>query len=282
MKYIFIADTDEGHSWKILTELLHQNLKTAEFMISAAGISLKTMNDKTTFGIDVNLSARNFSAYLYNSPQLVLPVGINIGHLHKMLKTVKKHDSIQFFITKDNPNELGIKIIPKLNNRTTTSFVIIQEIQHVDIVFDDDVYDHSIKVPSGEFQKMCKGLNISNETRVEAKNFFIRFISDSNNVMKRYTDFGKNTDEFFDSADESKQEQYSDIFDTEQFVRIAKLAGLDTSLQIYPCQNKSLLMRTNVGHLGDISIYLKSKSMLDSMSTVPYEDSDSDSESDDE
>jgi hypothetical protein len=262
MTIIFKAKTREGYALKILAELLQNNIKTGCFEIDEKGIYLRMMDHHRTILIDLELEADSFSVYKFKNKDGKLFAGINLTHFHKMLKTIKKRDSIQLFIDDSSPNDLGIKVIPKENNRVTTSFIKIQNIQNLDIDLPTD-YGKPVIVPSGEFQKMCKGLtHISNTTHISSKGFLIRFSSDAGGVMKRSTEFGE-TEDSENETDEQKYDipEYEDDFDTEQFTKITKLSGLSSTLQIYPKTDNPLLLRTAVSSLGKISIYLKSKGM---------------------
>lgn len=261
MTIIFKAKTREGYALKVLAELLQNNIKTACFEVDEKGIRLRMMDHHRTILIDLELDGHSFSVYKYKSSEKLF-LGINLTHFHKMLKSIKKRDSIQLFIDDSCPTDLGIKVIPKENNRVTTSFIKIQNIQNLDIDLPEN-YGKPVIVPSGEFQKMCKGLtHISNLTRITAKSFLIRFFSDAGGVMKRSTEFGETEDS---DNEEEKEEtddlEYSEDFDTEQLTRIAKLAGLSTTMQIYPKNDNPLLFRSTIGSIGKISIYLKSKSL---------------------
>ena len=81
--------------------------------------------------IDLFLDAENFSIYKFKSDHS-LYLGINLSHFHKMLRSIKKKDSLILFIKEDAPNNLGIKVIPKENNRITTSYIKVQSIQNLD------------------------------------------------------------------------------------------------------------------------------------------------------
>ena len=52
-----------------------------------------------------------FNLCHYNHEEPYINIGINLNHLFKMLKSVKKRDSLDIFILKDAPNDLNIKII---------------------------------------------------------------------------------------------------------------------------------------------------------------------------
>ena len=74
--------------------------------------------------------------------------------------------------------------------------------------------------------------------------------------MKRFTEFGENEEEV-----ENNSLNYEEDFETEQLTRITKLAGLNSTMQIYPKNNLPLMFKTQIGSLGKIAIYLKSKNL---------------------
>ena len=254
---ILKAKTQEGHTIKTMAELLQHNVKTACFVVDEDGIKLRMVDSHRRILIDQQLHASNFQIYKFTSPTK-LYMGINLNHFHKMLKSIKKKDSIILFINADTPDDLGIQVIPKENNRITTSYIKIQSIQHLDIELPDG-YVRPIIVPSNEYQKMCKEMNnISTTIRVTSEEYRIHFICDAGGVYKREVTFGD-----MDEDDENIVTIYNEIFDTEQLVRIVKVAGLGQSLQIYPKNELPLLIKSQVGTLGTISIYIKTKSQIE-------------------
>lgn len=158
MTIIFKAKTNSAYTIKILAELLQNNIKTACFEIDESGIKLCMMNHNRTILIHLFLESENFTLYKYKQKDK-LYLGINLNHLHRMLKSVKKKDSLCLFIEQENPTDLGIKVIPKENNRITTSFIKIQSIQTIDTSIPDG-YGKPIIVPSAEYQKLAKDMSI--------------------------------------------------------------------------------------------------------------------------
>jgi proliferating cell nuclear antigen PCNA len=262
MTRIFKAKTRQGYVIKVLAELLQNNIKTACFEVDSEGIRLCMMDHHRTILINLELDADNFTVYKYTKNEK-MNLGVNLTHFHKMLKSIKKRDSIQLFINDDSPTDLGIKVIPKENNRTTTSYVKIQGIQTLRVEIPEG-YNKPIIVPSGEYQKMCKGMaHIGSTVKIGAREFQIRFTCDAGGVMKRVTDFGEPDDSDSDEEEaKGEAEDYKEDFQTEQLTRITKLAGLSTNMQIYPKQGLPLLFRSNVGDLGKISIYIKSRDQI--------------------
>ena len=274
MTIIFKCKTSEAFLIKILAELLQNNIKTACFTIDKTGIKLRMMDHHRKILIDIALDADNFSLYKYksNTPR---SVGLNLNHLHKMLKTIKKKDSLQLFIDDENQTELGIKVIPKENNRTTTSTIKILNVQNIDIDLPGGLnnYGKPVIVPSSEYQKTIKDMNnIGNLINVTSKNFHIRFQCDAGGVIKRKVEFG----ELEDSDNEYSEEdnEYNQYFYTEQLSRVTKISGLSSTIQIFTKEGHPLLIKSSIGNIGKISIYIKSKELLEHEINSVIEDTD--------
>jgi proliferating cell nuclear antigen PCNA len=273
MTVIFKAKTHNAYIIKILAELLQNNIKTACFEIDEDGIQLCMMDHHRTILIQVSLESENFTLYKFKAKKKLF-LGINLNHFHKMLKSIKKKDSMKLFINDDSPNDLGIKVIPKENNRVTTSFVTIQEIQTIDINIPEG-YDKPIIVPSSEYQKMCKDMvHIGSVINVIAKDFHIKFLCNAGGVMKRHVEFGEMGDSDDEEEEDKNVTEYNQDFDTEQLSRITKMAGLSTNIQIYPKQGLPMLFKSSIGSLGKISIYIKSKDLIEKELSMLESDED--------
>lgn len=193
-KFIFRCKTHDAYIIKILLELLHNNIKTGCFVINRRGIFLCMTDSNRRTLINVELQAKEFNVY-YLRPE-TLNIGMNLNHQYKMLKSVKKKDSLQLFIHEDAPTDLGIQIIPKDYNRLTTSYVRIQNIQNLEIQLPDS-YKHSILISSAEFCKMCKDmLNISNTILVVANRFNVKFVCHLGSVYSREVLLGETVEEY--------------------------------------------------------------------------------------
>lgn len=251
---IFYCKTTEGYIMKILAELLQNNIKNGCFVITKKGITLRMTDSNRKILIDMEMQSENFTQFKFKQEDS-LSIGLNFSHFYKMVKSIKKKDSIVLFIDEENQSELGIQIIPKEKNRITTSYVKIQNLQSLDIELPSG-YQTSIIVPSGEYIKMIKDLNNmgGNTIIVNSTENLIRFSCNSNGVFSRNIVFGD--DDQTDEKHECTQE-----FDSEQLVRIIKVAGLSSQIQIYQVDELPLLFRSNLGNLGKIAVYVKDKSL---------------------
>lgn len=263
MTVLFKAKTNEAYTLKILAELLTHNLKNGCFEIDDSGISLRQMDNNRRTLVDLILLSENFLVYKCKYEEKK-SLGLILNHFHRMLKTIKKKDSMQFEIESNEPTELAIITIPKETLRKTTSFIKIQNTQSIDIDLPTG-YGKPVIVNSSEFLKACKDLlNIGNTIRVESKGSFgIQFYSDADQILKRKIEFGEVFESDNEDSDDDEENHYSQTFFTEQISRISKIAGLNTHMQIYCAKGQPLLFRSNIGNIGRISMYIKSKETIE-------------------
>lgn len=262
----FHCKTNEGHSVKILGELLQNNIKVGCYNVDEDGISMKIMDSNKHILINLVMSAENFTTYKVIKDKKIT-FGLNHAHFYKMLRSIKKKDSVSLFIDSDKPNSLGIEIIPKEKNRVTTSYITLQNMQNLNIDIPDD-YGKPVIIPSSEFQKMIKDMNnIYNTITVISKHRTVSFQCDADGVYSRNVSFGE-------EDLECEEEEVTQTFDTEILTRISKIAGLNTVLQIH--QKKDLPMRisSNIGNLGTVSIYIKSKQQIEEDENTNHDSED--------
>jgi len=266
MSKIFKCKTREGYIIKGLGELLTNNLKVGCFEIKNNGIFLRMFDYHRNTLVDLSLLAENFSIYNFNY-ETPFFMGLNLNHFNKMLKSIKKKDWLELYIKSDNLTELSIKTIPKENTRITISGIKIQSIQNINIDIPEN-YRKPIIVQSSEFQKMCKDLNSIGSTNITviSYNYQITFIANADGILKREVVFGESGDSDVDSAEEKKnsdEEIYKATFSTDKLIKLLKIASLSSTLQIFTAnKNLPLLLRTNIGTLGKLAIFIKSNEII--------------------
>jgi proliferating cell nuclear antigen PCNA len=273
LSYIFKAKTQDAYVIKLLGELLQNNIRNAGFQISKQGIKLTVSDANQHLHIDLNLDSENFSSYVFNRDSMY--IGILLNHFHKMLKNIKKKDSLTLFIRADKPQELGISVKPKENNRQTTSFIKLLHMQVVHFQLPSG-YGKPVIVHSPEFQKTVKDLNnIGKEIKIISKGSKIKFFCDAGNIYSREIVFGEN-----DEDEDFEDEEYNQDFDTDILSKISKISGLSSNIQIYTKRNLPILFKSSVGNLGKISIYIKSKEQIakQDLTAKEIEKEDSDEE----
>jgi len=261
MSVLFRCKTEEGFQFKILSELLINNIKSGCFTINKKGIFLRMLDGPRHTLVDLELNADDFLFYQYNRDEEMV-IGINLHHFNKMLKSVRKKDYLQMIIYNDDPTELIIKTIPKENSRITTSGIKIQNIHN--LVIDLPIgYERSNIISSNVFHKMSKELlNIeSTHIKIKSNKYYIDFIADSDGLFSREIRLG-NIEE--SEYDDNVQVEYYGTFSSEQFNRVSKIYGLSSVIKIFSGTiDHPILLTTNVGKIGKFSIYIKSKEIIE-------------------
>ena len=272
MKTIFKCRTHEGYVCKLLSELLASNVKTACFEIDNHGIVLRMMDNYGIILVNLKLNSDNFIYYKLTSNEKIF-AGINLNHFNTILNSVKKKDSMCMFISKNNPGELGIKVIPRENLRVTTSYVQLQTIQNLYIELPTGYTNPTVLV-SSEWQKTLKDLaNLGTEVQIVADEHSLNFNANTNGIIKRQICYRNTTDfsddDHDDHDDDTHDEQkttsksFSAIFTTDKLLRMIKLSGMGANLRLYTKHDLPLLIKTNVGTLGTIEVYLKSNEQIE-------------------
>jgi proliferating cell nuclear antigen len=258
MTLLFKAKTNDSHVIKVLIELLQNNIQVGCFIISGEGIRFKMMNSDKCILFDINLKSENFEVYKFRHTNKLM-VGINLNHFFKMIRTIKKKDSIQLSIYDDKKNDLNIKVIPKENNRVTTSVIKIQSIQNMSITLPTG-YKQSVIMPSNDYQKMCKSMsNISDIITITSNSNYICYKCDTGELMTREVEFGTFNDSDSDNSDDESKNIIVQEFDMNRLLNTSKISGLSNKVHVYTQQNLPIMYKMNVGSLGKMCVYIKER-----------------------
>jgi proliferating cell nuclear antigen PCNA len=261
--FVFKARTVEGFTIKALAEVLQNILTDVCFSYDSTGISLLTTDNKNNLLVQLHLNADSFDEYYCPKP---VAVGLNLQHLHKMLKSIKKKDVVSMFIKKTDPQQLGITTTQSDTLQQVTSHIKMQRISLIDTEIPTD-YGHPIHIQTTTYQKMCKDIqSISNEIDIFAKDSYLKFSCKKDGMYAREIPFGE-------LDKESESEEYTDVFNTKSLSQLIKISGLNQRMQVYiPTKNERkeipLKVSINTGQLGKLEIYIKSRDQINSMSGV--------------
>lgn len=260
-QFLIQIKTIEAHAIKTLVELLQNSLKIGCFVIKKDNISLRMMDSNKKILIDLDLNAKYFNYYKYeqsNNDQI--NIGVNLSHMHKMIKSIKKRDSIEIYIYKETPTKLFIKITPRDLSKVTISCLKIQNIESLNIDL-PDTYHHSVLVSSSEFTKTCKDLlTVSPSLIVKGYPFYIKLKSEIINMFSREVTLGECRKEDCKNGDDCI---YHEEFDNNFLSKFLKISGLHNNLTLNFQPQMPFQIQSRVGSLGTVSLYIKSKSQLD-------------------
>jgi proliferating cell nuclear antigen PCNA len=257
--YIFKAKTREAFVVKILGELLNNTLSMSPFRINDKGIFLLQSDGKNHQMIDISLFRDKFNDYVCSRP---INFNVNSSHLYRMLKNIRKKDGITLFITEpekpSDPLKLGICVENDENNKVVT-YIRITPTQLTTIDKPEE-YENPIIMTSKEFQKMKTLHNLSQVMTVSYKPQYINFFCDAGELYSRSVSIGNNSSE----DDIKTEKQYKQEYYTSYITSLTKCAGQSGIVQVYVHEDCGMKIKMNAGNIGDITVYIKSKEMIDS------------------
>ena len=261
VNYLFRAKTKESDAFviKVLGELISNVVKWAPFTINEKGISLNQRDERNEQWIEVFLNKENFHVFKCDQPINFL---VNSMTFYKMLKTIKKKDTINIFITTDDPLRLGITVEQATEKNKVTTYIKISYNRPEDIQLGNDMmsYAKPLIISSKEFQKMKILHAISKEIKLFSNNGELKFLCDAGEIYSR--ELIINTED--DDETDSLPNNYEQTYNTQCITQLTKCAGQSgNTVHLFIQRELPLKIRMRAGNLGEMIIYIKSKEMLE-------------------
>lgn len=263
-EHIFYCKTREGYVFKVLFELLKNCVKTASIKISKDGLTITSIDTKRQLLLVVKMDRHNFNLYRSNS---LLNISVNLTSFYNMLKTIKKKDGICLYIDSLTPNKFHI--IKDDMDQSERCANNIQIMKTQDIEYDDvDEYKDPIIIPAKKLQNTLKDVSTTKGrlTEIESNGHWIRYYCDNGQIMT--------ADKKHGDIDVKDDICYKETFDSALLVKLQKVLGLSQNVKVFVMDSCPLKFELNIGSLGTIAIFIKSKEILEKESSVTEEDSD--------
>ena len=255
--YIFRAKTKEAFVIKILSELLSHTIKFAPFKIDNEGIHLCQADINSQQLIAFTLFKENFFNYKCT---MLLNFMVNSSHLYRMLKAIKKKDTITLFIKDNDMSRLGICVETTDENNRTITYIRITYNQP-EVYREPMGFSNPTITTAKEFQKM-KNLNISKTLLVTCKRpGYISFMADAGGVFSREVVIGNENDDDVDH--DETYEEFRQVFNTAHITQLTKCAGQSGTVQVFADHDLPLKIKMKAGNLGDLTVYIKSKERVE-------------------
>jgi proliferating cell nuclear antigen PCNA len=267
--YLLKIKTKDGHSFKVLSELIQKCIKDGCWTIDKNGMFLTGVDTKTSKGtkmISVDLSKYNFTKYKCSEEQLM--IGMNMVHFYRMLKSIKKKDNtLTLFIEENDPLKLYIQInqIGEDKRKGIIGHINITLVRPQ--IHDKPVgYNDPIIVTSKEFQKVKQLTKISKSMELSFKGRTVDLFCNREGVYSKRvtlgdTEYEDDEDDVLEN-DESEREEYKQTFDSDQILDLVKTASTSNTIQIYITPDLPLQFKMNVGSLGVVHVYIKSRESI--------------------
>jgi proliferating cell nuclear antigen len=141
-------------------DCLRELIKQGNFDCSSAGISLQGVDSAFVALIQLTLRAEGFSKYRVDHN---MNLGIDIENFVKILKCGGPNDKLTLSCT-EQANKLSIQLESPEQDRVSTFDLKLMEIDTDNFGIPATTYKCIVRMPSSEFQRICRELSTLGET----------------------------------------------------------------------------------------------------------------------
>ena len=257
-QYLFFAKAKEAFVIKILSELLYNaNIKWAPFRIDIDGIHLSQADASHQQLFIFSLKREHLHQYRAVQPLSFL---VSCSNLYRMLKSIKKKDSITLFIKADDESKLGICVETSDENNQTNTKINITYNQPM-LFTEPSGYPSATIVNNKEFQKMKNLHNMAKDMQVTCPYpGLIKFYCDAQDICEREVVLGQEIDEEY--LDEGDHEEFKATFTTPYITGLTKCANQSGQVHLFVHKDLPLKIKMRAGSLGDLTVYIKSQQRI--------------------
>ena len=219
---------------------------------SGGGIRILRLTEDKSVLIKLNLESDKFESFICTEPKI--KIGVDINHLHAMLKLVNDDDPIMFYMNKDNMNTLYISSLTKNNDNSeeTDLELYLMDISNPELPIPQTEFQNKITMASDKFHTICKHFN-NNTTSVE-----IRSINDQIS-FRGHNEGGKITKTYKDihsSKNKNEQTIVQGIYELKNLLSFSKCNKLCPTIDIYLKNDFPLVLVISVATLGKMYVFL--------------------------
>jgi len=210
--------TTEGYQFKVLSELLNNNLVEANFVFDQDGIHLREANEKETVLIDIRIYAENLQ---YEPPAETMFVGFTCQHLYKMLRRIKKKDKLVIYKLKGS-DELSFNILNADKDRDKDASIRIKDVKHSEWDMPEYPRIPVTAIPASEYQRMTKEMSTaSKQITAKVQKSGVMFLGGTPQLYAISDKYGSWADD--------GEVTCSKTFDSKQLASLSKCSGLATN-----------------------------------------------------
>lgn len=226
---VFYAKISKGYIPKVTFDAMATNLQHIPIKLSKKGMFIRVADREEVVNArsmwDIFWERKKFSEYICTKTKTI---SLNVKHMQKMLKNVKKKDSLTFYITKTEPNKLYLLIQPsgaQNHGASARAETVFLSIKQVNVVVPDlpdkyvnkngdteNAYGNPMVIESANFQKIKKMTSVC-KTTIKVKiqrNNYISFCVGDDSVMGSHLEFGELTytpEEDYQSEEEGSEDE---------------------------------------------------------------------------
>jgi proliferating cell nuclear antigen len=255
---VFEARLQQGGLLKKIIEATKELVETANWDCSQDGISLQAMDNSHVSLVSLLLRTDGFESLRCDKN---MNLGINMASMAKILKCASNDDVISLETKGEDADALTLKFESSKGDRTSEYEMKLMEIDSEHLGIPESEYDVVVKLPAGEFQRICRDLmTIGESVVISATKEGVTFkstgeLGSGQTTLKPYSDAEKEEDEVVIELQESVELtfalRYMNFF--------TKATPLSESVTLSMSKDVPLVVEYRIGDMGYIRYYLAPK-----------------------
>jgi len=261
--YLFYLKSRDGFVFKIFSEFFSSCMMRCAFTVDKNGLSLLSTDNKKHRLFSIKMPLLKFRKFDFVKP---FSFDVNSNHLHKIMKTIRKKDSLTLYIMEDQPHELKISVSQGTENIESTSTIRIMLVHPSDIEILDYSDKSYVNCTGKDFQKIKNLSNIGKKTNVILKNKEVVFDCDGGDVISKSIKIGEDVETKEDSDD-----NLTVGVNTMYISSLSKIASISSNVLIYVCENSPIKITFDIPTIGDFNIFIKTNKIIDEEDTQQNE-----------
>lgn len=259
-EYLLNIKTIQAPVFKQVIDALKDILTDVNLEVDRTGLKIVAMDNTNIVLIHLKLESDKFEEYYCECKEdSKMYIGICMLKLHMLIKTIGTNDLLVLYVRKDDPSNLGIKIINNEKNVETNYKLSTLDIDVLNIEIPPVDFHTIITMPSSYLQKIIRDMhnlaeyieirNISDQLMLSCKGDFctqetVLGTEKSNNIT-----ICKNTDE-------DSQEIIQGVFSLKYLAIFTKCTNLCSNVEIYLKNSYPIILRYTIASLGEIKLCL--------------------------
>lgn len=260
--------------FEVLKDILPET--TIEFN-KKHGIKIASIDPTKTILVYLKLDVKPFDEFICKETKFT--IGLNIDVFYKLIKSVKKDDTLTISMDEKNIDRLNI-IIETHKGKTKNKQIDLMDLDDEKIDPPPENLEVRITMTSSEFTATCKEIGeLGDKINIKCSKQNIIFSakghgSKSNIVLNNQDDLVQ----IKFNKSHSKQYVVEGTFETKHLLMFAKCEGLSDTVEIFMKNNFALVIKYSIDPFGSI-LFWTTPIKSDSGNSLVYGSDDDDSES---
>lgn len=242
--------TVQATSIKVLFDSLRDILTDVNIHFTKKNMWIKAMDSSHVALIYLCLEAEHFEVF---NCETDIVAGVNMTSISKLIKTITPQDTVSFTINSNNPDKLEIAISNSGKNSQSVSLLNLLDINEDTYEIPDIKYNSVIKIPSTDFQKICRDLSSIGDV--------VKITSNSSELSFQVKgDFATQSISIGSGGgiiqSQHEGDEVSEEFSLKYLNLFTKSTNLGNVVELYFKRNRPMIALYKVGNLGRVQYAL--------------------------